>query len=159
MESDNSPHRDRAAQDALAALDSVSAARGRVADLARSPWWYHAGLGLSFVFAFSTVSIGRSLIPYGVLLGLFLVPLVLSTVVNRSTGVAVDRYLATPGARRLSTAYSAAFAALIALGLVVELAVGLRGSMAGCGVLAFVLTVAMGRRIEDALLRDLRDGA
>ena len=146
------------ARSARAALEGVRAARGLVADRVRSPWWYHPALGISFAFAFATVSISWGLIPYGVIIGLSLVPTVLTLAVKRTTGVAIDRYMATPGARRESYVYSLLFVLLIAAGLALEWAADLRWSMAGCGVLVLVLTVVMGRRIEEALALDLRAG-
>ncbi|MFD5734587.1 hypothetical protein ACFWIY_17375 [Streptomyces sioyaensis] len=144
---------------ARAALDDVSAARTRVADRITSPWWYHPGIGLSLAFAFASPSIDWDLIPYGVILGVGLIPMFLAFLLKRSTGVGVDHYMATGGTRRLSMRYSLLLAGLIVTGGVLQWAVGLRWAMAACGVAAFLLTAFTGHRIEQALHRDVRDSA
>ncbi|TJZ54574.1 hypothetical protein FCH28_15890 [Streptomyces piniterrae] len=144
---------------ARAALDIVGSARTRVATHIKSPWWYHPGLGASLAFAFSSVSIDWDLIPYGVVLGLMVIPMALTMLLKSSTGVGVDHYTATPGARRLSMVYSLLLGALLALGAVLQWGIDFRWAMAGCGAAAFLLTVVTGLRIERALHRDVQAGA
>jgi hypothetical protein len=155
MESDGKP--DPAA--AKAALDSVADVRGNMASQVTTPVWYQTLLGLSFGFAFAAGSFSWSLIPYGVIIGILLVPTVATMVVRRQKGVTIDRYLSTPGAKRLSMRYSLLFVVLLAAGIALQWGVGLRWAMAVCGLLVFALTVVMGRRIEAALVRDIRSGA
>ncbi|WP_310726704.1 hypothetical protein [Streptomyces sp. N2A] len=143
---------------ARAALDGVSGARARIADRIKSPWWYHPGIGLSLAFAFASPSIDWDLIPYGVILGVGLIPMLLAFLLKRSTGVGVDHYMATEGTRHLAMKYSLLLTGLIVTGAVLQWAVGLRWAMAGCGLAAFLLTTFTGHRIEQALHRDVREG-
>jgi hypothetical protein len=123
-----------------------------------SPDWYHPALGLSFAFAFASPSISWTLIPYGVILGLLLVPMVLTMIVGHRSGISADRYLSTPGAHRLSMVYSLLLVLLVAAGIALQWGADLRWAMAGCAVVVFVLTIGMGRSIETALARDVRIG-
>ena len=142
-------------EEARQALAGAADGQRLVAERAVAPWWYHAGLGLSLLWAFATVSIGWAWIPYGVIGGLLIVPLVLHQAANHVTGISLDRYSATAGARRISVRSGAALPVLIVLGLALEWGAELRGSMALCGVVMAVITVLAGRRIDAALTREL----
>ncbi|WP_147397442.1 hypothetical protein [Amycolatopsis panacis] len=143
---------------ARAALDNVDAARRQMASRLTSPWWYHPGIGLSFGLAFASATIGWEYIPYGVIIGLTLLPTVLTTVARRVTGVSIDRYRSTPSARWSVLVYALLFVVLAGAGIALQWGADLRWAMAGCGALVFVLTVYFGRRIEAALVRDARSG-
>lgn len=159
MESNDSPPETLDAAAARAALEGVTVARGKMAARLVSPGWYHPALGLSFAFAFASASISWDLIPYGVVGGLSLIPIVLTLIVKHRSGVSADRYLSTPGAKRLSSVYSLLLVVLIAVGIALQWGAELRWAMASCAVVAFALTIVMGRRIEAALVRDVRSGA
>jgi hypothetical protein len=137
-----------------AALKAASDARARTADLITSPWWLHVGLGLSVAFAF--VSMSLRFASFGVPIGMLLVPMALGWYLKRSTGISVDRSLATPATRRLSTVWGLAFAAVAIAGGAVEWGAGIKGALAVGGALLGVLTVAIGYRIDHVLRRDLR---
>ena len=142
-------------QEARRALAEAAEGREIVARRAVAPWWYHVGLGLSLCWAFATVSIGWGWIPYGVITGLLVVPLLLNLAANHVTGISLDRYTATPGARRISVRASVALPVLIVVGLAAEWGAGLRGSMAVCGLVMLVVTVLAGRRVDAVLAREL----
>ncbi|MEU5964291.1 hypothetical protein ABZ777_24060 [Micromonospora parva] len=142
-------------QEARQALVQVAGGREIIADRAVAPWWYHLGIGLSLLWAFAAVSIGWAWIPYGVIIGLLVGPLLFNLAANHVTGISLDRYHATPGARRISVRAGAALPVLIVLGLALEWGADLRGSMAVCGVVMLVITIVAGRRIDAALVRDL----
>lgn len=144
---------------ARAALDGVADARGRVAARMRSPWWYYPGIGLSLGFAFASASISRDLVGYAVPVCLATIPVLLTLLANRVTGVRIENWnIIPPSVRRPSYIWMLLLAGLLAVGLVLELALHLRWSMAGCGVLVFVLTILMGRRIDQGLVRDVQAG-
>ncbi|MFI9174578.1 hypothetical protein [Streptomyces lincolnensis] len=143
-------------QDARAALEQAGAARARVVARAAGPWWYYPGVGCCFLFAFAAVSIDWDLIPYGFVGGVWLGPALLTMAAGHTTGVFLNRFYATPGMRRITSVLGPALLALAALGLVLEWVVDLRWAMAACGVLALLAIVAAGRRLDRALLRELR---
>ena len=126
-----------------------------MADSITSPWWYHVGLGLSLAFALASMSLRFA--SYGVP-GAMLAIFLLSWVLKRSTGVALDRYSATPGARRVSTIYTPVDLTLVLAAAVLEWGFGVVGALAAAGVLVGVLTVVMGHRVDEAVRRDLRAG-
>ncbi|WP_159046931.1 hypothetical protein [Streptomyces sp. XY66] len=142
--------------DARAALEQAAAARARIVARTPSPWWYYPGVGCCLLFAFASVSIDWDLIPYGVIFGLSLGPLLLTTAAGRATGVSLDRYYATPGLRRTTSLLGPFVVALIAVGLLLEWAADLRWSMAVCGVVALIATVLAGRRLDRTLAEELR---
>ncbi|PWR11324.1 hypothetical protein DKT68_06130 [Micromonospora acroterricola] len=142
-------------QEARRTLAEVAGGREIVAGRAVAPWWYHLGIGLSLFWAFAAVSIGWAWIPYGVIIGLLIGPLLFNLAANHVTGISLDRYHATPGARRISVRAGMALPVLIVLGLALEWGADLRGAMAACGVVMLVITVVAGRRIDAALVRDL----
>lgn len=144
---------------AQAALDGVSAARANLADRISSPWWYHPAMGASIGLAPLSAGISWELIPYGVCTGFLVLPMLLTLLLKRSTGVVVDHYTATPGARRLSARHALLVLALLILGGVLQWGLDLRWAGAGTAVAIFALTVWLGRRIESALHRDVRAGA
>ncbi|MBL6280295.1 hypothetical protein JMF97_29455 [Micromonospora fiedleri] len=154
MESDGSVHR-IGPQEARRALAEITDGRAVVAGQAVAPWWYHPGMGASLLWAFAAVSVGWAWIPYGVIIGLLLGPLLLNFAANHATGVSLDRYHATPAARRISVRAGMALPVLIVLGLALEWGADLRGSMAACGVVMLVITIVAGRRIDAALVHEL----
>ncbi|MGW2386104.1 hypothetical protein [Streptomyces sp. NPDC001658] len=143
-------------QDARAALEQAGAARARIVARAAGPWWYYPGVGLCLLFAFAAVSIDGDLIPYGFMGGVWLGPALLTMAAGHSTGVFLDRFYATPAMGRITSVLGPTLPAPAALGLTLEWAVGLRWSMAGCGVLALLAVVAAGRRLDRALVREQR---
>lgn len=143
-------------QDARRALEQAGAARAQVASRARSRWWYYPGVGCCLLFAFASVSIDWDLIPYGVILGVWLGPTLLTMAVGHATGVSVNRFYATPAARRTTSVLGPVVLALAALGLTLEWVADLRWSMAACGVAALIAVLLSGRRLDRALARELR---
>lgn len=142
-------------KDARNALDQAAGARAHVARRAAAPGWYHPAVGCCLLFAFASVSLGYDVIPYGVIIGIGLGPLLLSLLAGHRTGVSVDRYYSTPGVRRISWALVLLVVALIGVGLVLEWVVDLRWAMAVCGVVALVGTVLLGRRMDAVLVEEL----
>ncbi|WFE30324.1 hypothetical protein O7623_14540 [Solwaraspora sp. WMMD791] len=142
----------RQAREALAGID---ADRQDLARRAVAPWWFHSGLGLSLAIAFASVSLGWDWIPYGVIVGLLIGPIVVAQAANHATGVSLDRLHATPGARRISIKFGASLPVLIIAGLGLEWGLGLTGAMAATGLLVLVLAIVAGRAIDAALLREL----
>ncbi|GAB3451322.1 hypothetical protein GCM10027570_27730 [Streptomonospora sediminis] len=147
---------DVTAQDAL---NSVQDVQCRVVDRGASPWWYHPALGVSMAIAVGMGSFSWDLIPYAVIGGGAVVPTVLSALVDRRNGVAINRYGATPESRRSSGGYALALTLLIAVGILLQWGAGLPWAMAASGALVLVLTVICGRRIESRVLADLRQGS
>lgn len=145
--------------EARTALAHAAGVRDHAVQRAASPWWFHPGIACCLLFAFASVSLGREVIPFGVILGLGFGPMAFAAAARHTTGVSVDRFYATPGARRLSLAHGAFVVALIPIGLLLEWVADLRGAMALCGVVVFVATVLLGRRLDAVLRRELRDGA
>jgi hypothetical protein len=141
--------------DPAEALARAESARAATAARTISPWWYYPGIGLFLLFAFATVSLDRDMIPFGVVLGIGLGPLLLTTLLRNATGVWVDRFYATPGTRRISSWYGPAIIALAVVGLLLEWVADLRGAMAVAGLVAFAVTVLAGRRLDAVLVRDL----
>ncbi|MBB5481338.1 hypothetical protein [Micromonospora parathelypteridis] len=141
--------------EARQALADVDEGRQQVARRAAAPWWYHVGIGASLLFAFASVSIGWDWIPYGVIGGLFLGPYLVTQAAKHFTGVSLDRFQATPGARRISLGIGILVPALILVGLVLEWGLDLRGAMAAVGVLVMVLVIVLGRRLDAVLTREL----
>jgi hypothetical protein len=141
------------ATDARAALRLVADARARVASRAAAPWWLHAGLGVVFTVAFASMSfrgiIGSTGFPLAMAgaLGLF-------HAVGVTTGLAFDRYTATPGTRRLSLIWLAGMLALSVTAMVLEWGFGIRWSLAVAGILIGLMTVAFGPAIDRVLRRD-----
>ncbi|MGJ5755223.1 hypothetical protein FB563_3441 [Streptomyces puniciscabiei] len=157
MESDKSTPENIAA--ARAALDGVSEVRSRIADRVASPWWYHAGLGLSVATVFASIDVGGSLVPSGVVAGGVLMPLALSWTVARSRGISVSQAVSTPSARGLNGAFLVLLILLGGLGLTLKMAAGLPGAMTAAGLAAAALTIWTTVRNDVALRRDLRSGA
>lgn len=77
---------------------------------------------------------------------------------KRAAGVALDRYSATPGARRVSTVHALTGLALVLSAAVLEWGFDVIGALAVAGMLLGVLTVVMGHRVDEAVRRDLRAG-
>ncbi|MGI5529284.1 hypothetical protein ACQEVX_18365 [Streptomyces syringium] len=144
---------------AQAALDSVSATRAQVASRVESPWWYHVGLGASVALAFTSIDVGGSMMPSGLIVGAILAPPALAWSAARSRGVAIANPLNTPGARGLYGFYLLLLGVLATVGLVLQIGFDLDGPMSVAGVLAFVLTTVVSRRADDALTQDVRAGA
>ncbi|SDH46560.1 hypothetical protein [Nonomuraea jiangxiensis] len=138
---------------ARAALDSVTAVRARTAEHITSPWWYHFGLGTVLAVAFLSISMRWA--SYGVPMAL-LAGLLLGTALKRSTGLSLDRYAATPGARKLSMAHGLTALAVTAIAMYLEWGAKVYGAVAVAGLLIGALTVAVGYRIDAALRADLR---
>ncbi len=141
--------------DPAEALARVETARAATVGRAVSPWWYYPGTGLFLLYAFATVSIDWDMIPFGVIIGIGLGPLLLTTLARNATGVWIDRFYATPGTRRISSWYGPAVVALGVVGLLLEWVADLRGAMAVAGAIVFVITVLAGRRLDAVLVRDL----
>ncbi|MEU6717000.1 hypothetical protein ABZ897_36530 [Nonomuraea sp. NPDC046802] len=126
-----------------------------MADGITSPWWYHVGLGLSLAFALASMSLRfASFGVPGAMLAFFL----LTWALKRTTGLALDRYSATAGARRVSTVHVLTSLALVLPAAVLEWGFDVIGALAVAGVLVGVLTVIMGYRVDEAVRRDLRAG-
>ncbi|MFJ7064790.1 hypothetical protein [Streptomyces sp. NPDC101115] len=143
-------------EEARRALEQAGADRANTVARAAAPGWYYPAIGGCLLFAFASVSIGWDLIPYGVILGIGLGPLLVTTAAARATGVSLDRFHATPGARRISALYGPFVIALIGIGLALEWGADLRWSMAVCGLLALAGTVVAGRRVEHAVAEELK---
>ncbi|MER7189414.1 hypothetical protein [Streptomyces flaveolus] len=140
---------------ARSALDSAACARAALADRVTAPWWYHAGLGLGVGIAFTSIDIGGSLVPSGVVAGGVVLPVALALSVARSRGVSVNRSVSAPGTRGLNGLYLVLLVALGALGLSLKLAADMPGAMSVAGLLVLALTVYVTRRNDEALRRDL----
>jgi hypothetical protein len=140
---------------ARSALDSAASARAALADRATAPWWYHAGLGLGVGIVFTSIDVGGSLVPSGVIAGGIVLPAALTLSVARSRGISVDRSVSAPGTRGLNGLHLVLLLALGALGLGVRLAADVPGAMSVAGLVALALTVYVTRRNDEALRRDL----
>ncbi|MEU8564513.1 hypothetical protein AB0C45_23930 [Streptomyces cyaneofuscatus] len=69
-----------------------------------------------------------------------------------------DRYTSTPDAARYFGAYLLACLVLVASGMTLEWGFGVRWAIAGAGLVAGVLTVVMGHRVDATVRRELRAG-
>ena len=144
---------------ARAGLQDAAAARGRTANRSRSPWWYRTGMGLSLAIASVAISIGGDAATLGVPAALILIPTALVQAAKRITGVSIDRYRARSSeARRLLGGYGLALLALFSVGMVLQIATGLRWSMAIAGAAMLALTVVIESRLDDILCKDIRAG-
>ncbi|MEU4834828.1 hypothetical protein [Streptosporangium sp. NPDC023615] len=141
---------------ARAALDSVAEMRAHTAERITSPWWYHAGLGVAMAGA--CISISMRWASYGVPLFLILVPFALTAALKRSTGLSIDRYTSTPGARSAYGLYMLPVLVVVGFAMYLEWGAGVYGAVAVAGVLIGVFTVVMGYRMDEALRADVRAG-
>ncbi|PVC92876.1 hypothetical protein DBP19_14260 [Streptomyces sp. CS090A] len=69
-----------------------------------------------------------------------------------------DRYTSTPDAARYFGAYVLACLVLASSGLTLEWGFDVRWAIAGAGLVAGVLTVVMGHRVDATVRRELRAG-
>ncbi|MFQ6397855.1 hypothetical protein ACLMAJ_31000 [Nocardia sp. KC 131] len=138
---------------ARSALDGVAQARQRMTGRLIAPAWYHPATGLSVAGAFASAGLPREFIPFGVIFGIGLIPTALSLIVRRVSGVAFDRYIATPTARRLLSIYVALLGVLAAATIVLRWGMDLRLAPIACAVVAFLLTLATGLAADKALTR------
>ncbi|MFP3988989.1 hypothetical protein U9R90_16130 [Streptomyces sp. E11-3] len=82
----------------------------------------------------------------------------LGLAVRRATGVSFERYTATPGATRLFGIYVLAFLLVVVTGMGLEWGAGVRWAIAGAGLVAGVLTIVVGYRVDAAARHDVRAG-
>lgn len=144
--------------DPFAAYRAVEAATESGEELARrsaTPGWYHPALGFSLFLPFGAVSLGWHWIPYGVILGLLVVPIVVNMIAGHVTGIRLDRWSATRGTRRIAVKLAAVSTVLIVVGLCLEWGLDVRGGAALAGAAVLVATVVGGRHVDVALTRDL----
>ena len=154
MESD-SPGRERPsspaeAQAALAALD-VDAVR--LAERVVTPWWYHPALGLIVALLVGAQALAPTPAIILTVLGVVLLP-VLAAVYTRRYGVSVTRP-AGPRSRRLLFATIAVLALAMVSVLVLRAADASPWWAVVPVAIAFMATVALGRRYDDALRGEL----
>ncbi|MET9091364.1 hypothetical protein ABZX72_04675 [Streptomyces cyaneofuscatus] len=143
------------AEAARRALGEVATSRARVADRVSSPWWFHSGLGLAFALACAAISLRWADWAMGPFV---LAVLGLGWAIRRTSGVTFDRYTSTPDAARYFGAYLLACLVLVASGMTLEWGFDVRWAIAGAGLVASVLTVVMGHRVDATVRRELRAG-
>ncbi|MBT2426780.1 hypothetical protein J7F02_14125 [Streptomyces sp. ISL-112] len=143
------------AEAARRALGEAAASRARVADSVSSPWWFHSGLGLAFALVCAAISLRWAEWAMGPFV---LVVLGLGWALRRTSGVTFDRYTSTPDAARYFGVYLLACLVLVATGMTLEWGFDVRWAVACAGLVAGVLTVVMGFRIDTTVRRELRAG-
>ncbi|RLV67647.1 hypothetical protein STAN_3171 [Streptomyces sp. CBMAI 2042] len=143
------------AEAARRALGEVATSRARVADSVSSPWWFHSGLGLTFALACAAISLRWTDWAMGPFV---LAVLGLGWAIRRTSGVTFDRYTSTPDAARDFGAYLLACLVLASSGMTLEWGFDVRWAIAGAGLVAGVLTVVMGYRVDATVRRELRAG-
>ncbi|MFD4432591.1 hypothetical protein [Nocardia sp. NPDC058497] len=145
-------------EEARRALEEVSATRDRLVERAAIPWWYHAGMALSLGLAISSFSMGddrpSSLVPAGFIL----VPIALSWLVGKKTGVGLDFYRTTPNAVAPGWKWVGGFMLVVIVGAVLQWGFDLAWAMVAAGLAVFGLTLIYSPRIAAAMLEDLRAG-
>ncbi|MEV7897463.1 hypothetical protein [Streptomyces cyaneofuscatus] len=143
------------AEAARRALGEAAASRARVADSVSSPWWFHSGLGLAFALVCAAISLRWADWAMGPFV---VVVLGLGWALSRTSGVTFDRYTSTPDAARYFGAYLLVCLVLVASGMTLEWGFDVRWAVAGAGLVAGVLTVVMGYRVDATVRRELRAG-
>jgi hypothetical protein len=142
--------------EAAASLATVDVARAQMADRLITPVWYHPTLGL---LAGGLIAIAElrniavfiaALLVYAVGCG------VLVSSYRRLTGIWVSGLRRGP-AGRISIQLIGTLYVIAGVAAVLGLTVGVPGAFLAGGVAAFVAVVALGRRFDDALRRELRD--
>lgn len=141
------------ARDVLSLLDVDGT---RLAERVVTPWWYHVALGAIVALFVTSQALPTAAMSVPIVLGIVALP-VLTTVYSRRYGVSVSQP-AGPRGRRLL---------LMTLGvLVVAMLSGVALKFAGIApwwvvvpaALAFIVTVILGRRYDDALRSEIATG-
>ncbi|MFG2678571.1 hypothetical protein [Streptomyces sp. NPDC048392] len=135
-------------KDAREAISRAEAAQADGAERAVRPTWYYPALGGGLLLAFASFSLDMA--TFGVPIGLVIVPVAVETLARQATGASPYRSYTGPATRGIAVAFVLLTAALFALGLALESAVGLTGAMAVAGLAAAAVTVVTGRRLDRA---------
>lgn len=159
MESHNGSRPDYDPRDALA---DVAASRTSVADRLITPWWYHPALGailaaIILVSALDMNDIVRLVVSLACVAGIG----ALVGAYQRTTGLWVDVRNLGPTSLRWWLAYLVVIAVLLGTALAPTFSDVRLPTWAAIAltVVTFLVTVVLGRRIDEAMRTDIRSGA
>ncbi|AWB86352.1 hypothetical protein C3E77_06820 [Mycetocola zhujimingii] len=118
-----------------------------------TPWWYHVALGAIVALFVASQAMPTAAMSVAIVLGIVALP-VLTTVYSRRYGVSVSQPAGPRGRRLLLMTLGVLVAAMLS-GVALKLAgIALSWVMVPA-VLAFIVTVVLGRRYDDALRREI----
>ncbi|WP_162924936.1 hypothetical protein [Mycetocola zhujimingii] len=138
------------ARDVLSLLDVDGS---RLAERVVTPWWYHVALGAIVALFVASQAMPTAAMSVAIVLGIVALP-VLTTVYSRRYGVSVSQPAGPRGRRLLLMTLGVLVAAMLS-GVALKLAgIALSWVMVPA-VLAFIVTVVLGRRYDDALRREI----
>ena len=138
-------------------MDSVTAARSRLAERMASPWWYKLVAGLCTASLFVAISFTLDDIFFSTAMALFVFGAVVGPSANvaalkRSTGVAVDRYRGGMG-----TWYLTVFGVLV-VGFVLQYLLSVPNVLHVGAAVAFAATIWLEFHIDRLLRRRIAGG-